>query len=93
MKTISEFKSGDMVRFADADYEIIKHHISGCTVRPVKTVQHRIGDKVITYRPTSYQVSNATEIEEGNGKEIESCPDPNKITDCHDCAQKGLANC
>lgn len=24
---------------------------------------------------------------------IESCPDPNKIKDCQDCIEKGLAKC
>lgn len=65
MKTISEYKTGEIVRFADNDYEIINHHVSGCTVRPVKTVIHQIQDKVISVRPNSFQVSNFTEIEEG----------------------------
>lgn len=65
MKTISEFKIGDTVRFADADYEIVKHHISGCTVRPIKAAVHQVKDKIISVRPNSYQVSNFTEIQEG----------------------------
>ncbi len=65
MKLISESKIGDIVRFADADFEILKHHISGCTVRPIRAVVHQIKDKVISVRPSPYQVSNFTEIEEG----------------------------
>lgn len=63
MKVISQYKEGEIVRFSDADYEIIKHHISGCTVRPVKTVIHQVKDRVITVRPKPFQVSNMTEVE------------------------------
>lgn len=65
MKLISLFKIGEVVRFADADYEVINHSLSGCTVRAYKKVVHQIKDKVITIRPSPFQVSNMTEIEEG----------------------------
>lgn len=63
MKIISEFKEGEVVRFADADYEIINQHVLGCTVRQLGAIE--INGRIVSIKKAPIQVSNMTEIQEG----------------------------
>ena len=67
MKLISQSKIGDIVEIEGGQVEIIRHHIAGCLVKPVKINTQEVLGNQVAILPTSanFQISNWTEIKEG----------------------------
>ena len=64
---ISDCKEGDIVEIEGGQVEIIRHHIAGCLVKPVKINTQEVLGSQVAILPTSanFQISNWTEIKEG----------------------------